>query len=84
MNLTITMAARRDASFYNRPETRTPKKWHILADGGGSRCGRCPILDDKNPVRAQTVPLISRCKKCKYWPDFNATPEVIHWSNPAV
>lgn len=74
-------AARRDASWYTRPNCYSVKRVHMIGkDGLGSQCGRCAVLDVDHKQMAQTIPEISRCRKCVGWPDFNPTPHTIHWT----
>lgn len=63
------MAALRDASWFNRPNTRTPKRWHVLNAAGNPACGLVTMLDD--PILADSVPIECRCQRagCKgRWP----------------
>ena len=55
------MAALRDASWYKRPDTRAPKRYHIVAEGGGPACGSIMILGDRE--QADRVPDLLRCKR---------------------
>jgi hypothetical protein len=53
-------AATRDASWYDRPNTYTTKKYHISQDGFPA-CGNRQILSDE--INAEDVPPSLRCKK---------------------
>ncbi|MFV3377370.1 hypothetical protein ACNE9Y_24880 [Pseudomonas sp. NY11226] len=55
------MAALRDASWFARPNVRTPKRWHVLDDAGKPACGLVTILDD--PMPAERVPVDCRCQR---------------------
>lgn len=62
-------AAYRDASWYNNPDVRTPKKAHILKADGRPACGLDAVMCD--PVPADSIPEILRCKRagCRgSWP----------------
>jgi len=66
------MAALRDASWYDRPNTRSVKVWHVVADAGcRSRCGLRVLADtDGNAVPAETIRR-PRCRRsgCREaWP----------------
>lgn len=54
-------AAYRDASWYNNPDVRTPKKAHILKPDGNPACGLVAIMC--TPVPADSIPEILRCKR---------------------
>lgn len=64
------MAATRDASDYNRPNTRTPKKWHIVGADECSACrGKSLVMESAEP--AEDVPVERRCMRhgCREkWP----------------
>lgn len=67
------MAALRDASWFSRPNVRTPKRWHVLNAAGNPSCGLVTLLDV--PMPAADVPDECRCQRagCKdRWP--RATP----------
>lgn len=59
------IAATRDASWYNYPDTRTPKKYHIATADGMAACSGAQLSDNVQP--AEQVPEIQRCKRpgCK-------------------
>lgn len=66
----IEQAATRDASWYNRPDVRKPKKYHILGANELSACGGA-ILIKENLITADEVPKHARCQRagCKgRWP----------------
>lgn len=55
------MAELRDASWYSRPDTRAPKRYHVMMDDGRPACGGAMFLVE--PVPAERVPEPSRCKR---------------------
>jgi len=62
-------AAFRDASFLNNPDTRTPKRAHVLNEDGTPRCGLMAMMGDPEP--ADQIPDNLRCKRpgCRQaWP----------------
>ena len=70
----VVWAARRDASWYNRPNVNHLPRMHI--DGGGmlAACNRGVYLVDFTAELAATVPEHSRCRRpgcAARWP----TPE---------
>lgn len=68
LNPDLEMAAQRDASWLNYPDTRTPKRYHIVIDSKPA-CGAQMLMQD--PELADTVPVSSRCQRpgCKSrWP----------------
>lgn len=63
------LAAYRDASWLNRPDTRTPKRGHVLRANGQAACGLVAMMGDPEP--AEGVPELLRCKRpgCRdKWP----------------
>lgn len=74
-------AALRDASWYDRPETRTDKQVHVsgrtIREGTMSRCGRS-ILDEEGLVwDPADVPQHARCRSngCRQaWPAEGSAP----------
>lgn len=63
------MAALRDANWYARPNTRTPKRYHVVAQGERPACGALMLLCE--PMDAERVAVIQRCQRpgCKgRWP----------------
>lgn len=70
-------AARRDASFLDRPNTRRPKKWHVdRGDGIAACCNpRDPpawLLAEGTRMPSGDVPPGSRCQRpgCRTrWPE---------------
>ena len=65
----VAQAAYRDASWFNNPDTRTPKRGHILRADGRPACGLVAVMCDPEP--ADCIPEILRCKRpgCRQrWP----------------
>lgn len=63
------MAALRDASWWSNPDTRTPKRSHVLRVDGRAACGLVAAMCDPEP--AENVPDWQRCKRpgCREtWP----------------
>lgn len=74
-------AATRDASWYPRPNTRSPKRAHVsgrtVREGVMSRCGRS-LLDDGTSWPLADVPATARCQSrgCREaWPTTTTTTE---------
>lgn len=62
-------AAFRDASWVNRPDTRSPKRAHIVREDGTPACGLFAVLCEPEP--AEGIPDVLRCKRpgCRSrWP----------------
>jgi hypothetical protein len=71
------MAALRDASWLRNPDTRSPKRWHVLKVDGRPACGLVAEMCDEDAIPAEQVPQELRCKKAgcdRHWP--NPQPEV--------
>lgn len=65
----LVMAALRDANWYARPNTRTPKRYHVVAQDDRPACGAPMLLCE--PIEAERVDVILRCQRpgCKgRWP----------------
>lgn len=65
-----TQAAYRDASWLSHPDTRTPKRGHILLDDGRAACGLVAMMCDAEP--AEGIPECLRCRRpgCRdRWPE---------------
>jgi hypothetical protein len=63
------LAALRDASWLPNPDTRTPKRAHVLRADGRAACGLVAVMCDPEP--AGDVPDWQRCKRpgCRdKWP----------------
>lgn len=63
-------AAQRDASWYDHPDVRTPKRWHIDNGHGFAKCGGRP-LHEGSGCRLASVPGGVRCQRrgCReHWP----------------
>ena len=63
------LAAFRDASWFPNPDTRTPKRAHVLRADGRAACGLVAVMCDPEP--AEDVPDWQRCKRpgCRgKWP----------------
>ena len=56
----VVMASKRDASWLNYPDTRTPKRYHIVIDDKPA-CGAKMLMQD--PELADAVPVSSRCQR---------------------
>jgi hypothetical protein len=72
-------AAYRDASWHRRPDTRTPKRGHVLREDGRATCGLVAVMCDPEP--AELIPEGLRCCRpgCRdKWP--TAAPED-EWRN---
>ena len=61
----------RDASFFNHPDTRNPKRVHLrhpteLSKYGhrASLCGRCPLLDENEGGIFPNPRESMKCKRC--------------------
>ena len=52
----------RDASWWDRPDTSRPKKYHVAVDGQAA-CGSRVVLDGYSAVRTPDECLV--CKRCK-------------------
>lgn len=61
------MAVQRDASWLNKPDTRTPKRWHVLLNDFNPACGTHMLPQYENAIPAASVPESSRCQRpgCK-------------------
>ncbi len=67
------MAGRREASFYERPDTYAPKRVHI-ANGPMAACDRTILLQERL-VEAARIPRASRCRRAgcaALWPEEGA------------
>lgn len=65
----VALAAYRDASWVNNPDTRTPKRGHILRADGRAACGLVAVMCDPEP--ADCIPETLRCRRpgCRQaWP----------------
>lgn len=65
------MAAPRDASWYRRPDTRSPKRWHVLKANGQPACGLVAVMCDESAIPAEDVLEELRCKRTgcnSHWP----------------
>lgn len=63
-------AAFRDASWLVNPDTRSPKKAHVLLANGDPACGLKAMMCDPQP--AELISTLSRCQRpgCKAaWPE---------------
>ena len=56
------VAARRDASWYDRPNVGRLKVIRVGARNGWSRCGRS-VLDTTNRITLEEVPEPQRCRR---------------------
>lgn len=73
------LAAYRDASWWPNPDTRTPKRGHVLRADGRAACGLVAVMCDPEP--AELIPEGLRCCRsgCRdKWP--KAAPED-EWRN---
>jgi hypothetical protein len=64
------IAATRDASWYNRPDVHKPKRYHVWGQDQMSACGRS-ILTDLVTRPLDGVPANLRCQArgcCERWP----------------
>lgn len=69
----IVMSARRDASFYARPNTRSAKVCHVVVGDSRAACGVPLLLDVEEDAR--DVPQPSRCRRrgcAERWPPVRA------------
>lgn len=69
------LAAYRDASWHPRPDTRTPKRGHVLHADGRAACGLVAMMGDSQP--AEDVPKPLRCGRsgCRErWPMAHPDP----------
>ena len=76
-----TQAAYRDASWLSNPDTRTPKRGHILRADGRAACGLVAMMCDAEP--AEAIPECLRCRRpgCRErWPE--AATEELPASGP--
>lgn len=55
--------ATRDASHYNYPNTRGPKKWHVVAEGDVALCSGVLLYED-GACSPTLVDEAVRCKRC--------------------
>jgi len=54
----------RDASWYNHPETYTPKKYHRMNQDGNAYCNsKMPLNEDSGEEEVNNK---CKCKKC-FW-----------------
>lgn len=53
----------RDASWWGRPNTSQPKKYHLSRDGVTPLCGLPAVLIERG-VDPATLHAASRCKRC--------------------
>lgn len=63
------LAATRDASFFDNPDTRSVKSYHILRPDGTAACGLKAFMCDDEP--AERIHESHRCRRqgCKQrWP----------------
>lgn len=71
-------AATRDASWHPNPDTRWPKKYHLInAEEGHPRCGLQSLLSEESVMDAADVPVASRCTRsgCRqHWPEVSREP----------
>lgn len=54
-------AGTRDASWWNKPETRTPKAVHVAVRVGVSACSGVPLVELYSDL--DEVPVASRCRR---------------------
>lgn len=55
-------AAMRDASWWNRPDTTSSKRYHVLADDGETPlCGTRMVVNDDTRMPARDVEPWMRC-----------------------
>jgi hypothetical protein len=61
------MAVQRDASWLNKPDTRSPKRWHVLVSDFNPACGTQMMPNYDGAIPASSVPMSSRCQRpgCK-------------------
>jgi len=61
------MAIRRDAGWWPNPNTRHPKRWHVLLNKFNPACGTQMMPDYCGAIEAAGVPVSSRCQRsgCK-------------------
>ena len=78
----VTFAATRDAAWHNFPDVSSPKKFHIMVNCCMPKCGANMILCSDYARRADNIPEISRCKRCRVWPDYRdpKTNDTIRWT----
>lgn len=55
------LAALRDASWLANPDTRSPKRAHVLRADGRAACGLVAVMS--NPEPAEDVPDWQRCQR---------------------
>lgn len=55
------MAAFRDASWFSRPDTRSPKRAHVMITDEKAACGLQSVFSD--PVLAEDIPMFQRCNR---------------------
>lgn len=69
-------AAPRDASWFDRPNTHQPKRWHVATPSGLSLCYSRPLVEAQS-VSLDQVPEELRCQHwgCRrYWPGAEEPP----------
>ena len=63
-------AAYRDASWFARPDVRSPKRAHLVDEDGQPRCRMATVLGEE--VDAAAIPEVARCRRpgCRQnWPE---------------
>lgn len=56
-------AIQRDASWWPRPNTRNPKRWHVLVNDFNPACGARMLPNYDDAVPATSVAEVSRCQR---------------------
>lgn len=60
--MTVRMATR-DASWYRRPNTRSPKVYHVVAPSYVAACNSRVLLVEESEVSVELAPSGLRCRR---------------------